>query len=207
MSKKTPRCYIDANVIIDYVAFEYGAGIPSQRQIEMDYVEKIFNHAKDGSILLFSSSISKVECHSIGKDTLVTDDVKKLFSSILGSGKVVRPISPIEPILEMARDMQWDGFPLPGNMDKIHIASAIFSKCTEFITFDGFRREYYKRNHLDDFACIEELCKAHNISVVYPSETFVAQKEYALHVRELLKKKKREEDERKKQKWIALPSG
>lgn len=207
MGKKQPRCYIDSNVVIDYVSFSFGFSIKDERTEEMDYVQKILNSAKGGSILLYSSDITKLECTHAGDKSKLTEEIKRKFRSILDSGEVIRSISVNSLIIENARDMQWNGFPLPGNIDKIHIASAIFSNCEELITFDGFRREYYRSKHLDDYACIEELSKSYKLSVVYPSESCVAQREYYYDMKEKVAKQKKKDSEMKKQKQLTFFDG
>ncbi|WP_144302076.1 type II toxin-antitoxin system VapC family toxin [Oceanidesulfovibrio indonesiensis] len=141
---------------------------------EMDYVQKILAAAKDGSIYLISSAITKIECLHDGSEGAVSQEAIRLFKSILDSGRVVRTISVSNVIIENARQMYWDKFPMPSNIDKIHIASAIFTECSEIITFDNYNRAKKK----NDFACIEELCKQYGLSIVYPSESAIAKMEY-----------------------------
>lgn len=62
-----------------------------------------------------------------------------MFNSILLSGKGgVIPIQPTELIIRKARDLRWThNIKLRGAMDNLHVASALFVECDEFITDDG----------------------------------------------------------------------
>ncbi len=65
-----------------------------------------------------------------------TENVKRLFNSILVSGKVVRLADLTLGIAERARDLEWlHGITL-GGADAIHVATAITLGCKEFFTFD-----------------------------------------------------------------------
>jgi predicted nucleic acid-binding protein len=196
MSKSTPKCYIDSNVIIDYVAGSFNE-LDEGRKEEMEYVSKILNSARGSQIQLYTSSVTKMECYHIGDKSCVAEEVKNIFKSIFNSGVVIREIPVSGFVTELVRDMRWENFPLPNSMDTIHIASAIFAHCDEIITFDGFRREAIKKKKQDDEACIVELCKQHNISVVYPSESVVSKMECVEYVAKL-KELQKKEDRKKK---------
>jgi predicted nucleic acid-binding protein len=211
MSRNKPTCYIDSNIIIEYVKFSKDISSDSWEN-EIEFIEKILQSAKDGSIRLVTSVITKLECTHIGDSKYITDDVKNIFRSILDSGEVLITISIHDEIAKRAREMKWAGFPFPSGFDKIHIASAIEVGCCEIISLDGFERDNAKKKsvklasknskeRIADDACVQQLQRQYGIEVVFPSDSVVARREYKLHgeeVRHKAKIKKTEEDKARK---------
>jgi len=73
-------------------------------------------------------------------DGAPTEEVKRLFNSILVSGKVVLLTQMTQTIAERARDLHWDHGINLGGADAIHVATALTVGCSEFLTFDANKR-------------------------------------------------------------------
>lgn len=182
------RTYLDSCVIIDYVKNECGVHLCEDRTRELEYLEKLFESAKAGQTKLFTSSVTIFECLHIGNNHEVPEEAKRLFTSITGSGRVVIPVSLTPVMSEIARQLYWDGVPLPRKNDRLHVATATEIGCSEFVTFDG----------LDGDDRIMYLCQQYGLSVVYPSETNVAQQEYHSWVSEKKESERRQIEAKEK---------
>lgn len=142
MTKNVKKIYFDANCFIDIVSHDKTTKMD-------DHVWHCFNLLKasqDGEVEVFTSLLTLTECLGVKNkagETVVTEEVKRLFNSILLSGQGgVTIIEPTEIIILKARDLRWnDGIKLKGAMDMIHVASAIEVGCCEFITTEKRRFE------------------------------------------------------------------
>ncbi len=87
---------------------------------------------------IFTSMLTIAECTHANESThQEKEETRRLFKSILESGKVVKLISPTLGIIANARDLRWEHeINIHGAMDSIHVASAINHKCSELITLD-----------------------------------------------------------------------
>jgi predicted nucleic acid-binding protein len=92
-----------------------------------------------------------------------TDEVKRLFNSILTSGKVVHLAQMTQAIAERARDLHWEHKINLGGADAIHVATALTVGCKEFLTFD-------RKKARSPLAFAPELAKL-GLRVILPSNT------------------------------------
>lgn len=96
---------------------------------------KILDDAKKGNIRVLTGNITISECQHLSG--FVDDEIKRLFQSILTSGRVVRIVADNIFIAERARNLMWDYQIKMSGADAHHVATALESKCNEFITTDA----------------------------------------------------------------------
>ena len=127
------RIYMDSNCFIESVKSKIGTAEPA-RANDLWHLQQLLTAATRGEVEVITSYISIAECKHAGGPP--TDEVKRLFRSILSSGKVVKLAQLTKGISERARDLQWeDGINLAG-ADSIHVATALNTGCKEFLSFD-----------------------------------------------------------------------
>jgi len=131
-----PKIYVDSCCFIDAAKYGDASTAPAERQEDIKYIQQILKAAKDGIISVYTSSLTIAECTHIGEHP-PSDEIKRLFRSVLASGKVVQLISDSLFIAERARDLRWDHDITLRGGDAIHVASALELGCAEFITDDG----------------------------------------------------------------------
>jgi hypothetical protein len=91
-------------------------------------------------------------------------ETRALFVDFLTSGVVVELVEPDIFVTERARDLLWKDNILLSGADSIHVATALFGKCVEFLTLDGkIRKQKFG-------AAVPELKKI-GLSVIRPSQT------------------------------------
>lgn len=98
-------------------------------------MERLLKAANNEEISLFTSSISVAECVSAGDDW--GNDVQEFFIGVLTSGRMFKLVQDTIFVAELARDLRWKHNIKLKGMDAIHVASALESKCTEFLTWDS----------------------------------------------------------------------
>lgn len=96
---------------------------------------QILDLAKRGQMRVLTGNITISECQHLSG--FVDENVKRLFQSILTSGRVVRIVADSIFIAERARNLMWDYNIRLGGADAHHVATALESKCGEFITSDS----------------------------------------------------------------------
>lgn len=96
---------------------------------------KMLEAAGRGYIRVLTGTLTISECTHLSG--VVDDEVKRLFRSILSSGKVVRLVTDTVFIAERARDLKWVYNVHLRGADATHVASALESGCKEFITDDN----------------------------------------------------------------------
>ena len=96
---------------------------------------QILDLAKRGQIRVLTGNITISECQHLSG--FVDENVKRLFQSVLTSGRVVRIVADSIFIAEKARNLMWDYNIRLGGADAHHVATALESKCSEFITSDS----------------------------------------------------------------------
>jgi predicted nucleic acid-binding protein len=90
--------------------------------------------AERGEIDVLTANLTNSECQHL--DGLHDEEVRRLFRSLLTSGKVIKIVTDSVFISERAQELRWTyGINLRG-ADAHHLATAIESGCEEFITFD-----------------------------------------------------------------------
>lgn len=133
MSKDKDKIYIDSCCIIDIARRQKKQKIESSSDDDLDRIEILMRAAKNGDIDLYTSTLSIAECRH-AKGTL-DEDIKRLFNSILQSGKICILVDPHPFIMEDARDLYWKhGIEGLSGADSVHIATAIYHDCKEFLT-------------------------------------------------------------------------
>lgn len=95
---------------------------------------KILDAASKGQLRVETANITISECQHL--KGLVTPEIKRLFRSILSSGKIVRIITDSIFISERAQELRWTYDINLSGADAHHVASALEANCEEFITFD-----------------------------------------------------------------------
>jgi predicted nucleic acid-binding protein len=129
-----PRIYSDANPIIELAKFGKKTHDPS-RERDLWMMNQMLKAANNGEIDLYTSTISVAECVAAGDD--YDKDVQEFFIGVLTSGRMFKLVQDTIFVAERARDLRWkDNIRLKG-MDAIHVASALDSGCTEFLTWDS----------------------------------------------------------------------
>ncbi len=95
---------------------------------------KMLDDAKKGNIRVLTGNITISECQHLSG--FVDEEIKRLFRSILTSGRIVRIVADSIFIAERARNLMWDYQIKLGGADAHHVATALESNCSEFITSD-----------------------------------------------------------------------
>jgi len=132
-----PRIYIDAAPFIDLVKVKVGAGITSDISRDAWAVENLLAAAREGLILVFTSTLTIAECTHVG-DPVKLNAAKPFFYGLLASGKSgVRLVQTTFSIVERARDLRWLNQVGLKGADAVHVASALHMQCDELLTGDG----------------------------------------------------------------------
>lgn len=130
-----PRLYMDSCCFIDAAKHKINATLSTDRLNDVWFVQQCLKASEAHDIEVFTSTLTIAECQSAGGD--MSDDVKKLFRSVLTSGKIVTLAQMTLGIAEKARDLRWVyGVNLKG-ADAIHVATALAMNCTEFFSTDN----------------------------------------------------------------------
>src|SRR5687767_11916687 len=101
---------------------------------------KLLDAAEKGEVSILTANLTNSECQHL--DGLYTAEMRRLFRSILTSGKIVKLVTDTVFISERAQELRWvHGINLSGG-DAHHLATALEAGCEEFITYDnGFLRQ------------------------------------------------------------------
>ena len=136
------RIYMDSCCFIESVKSTIGTA-QEGRDGDLWYIKQLLKASKDGSIEIITSYLTLAESrHARGKGiTEPTDEAKRLFRSILCSGKVVKLAQLTRATAELARDLHWDHGINLGGADAIHVATALKTGCKEFLSFDAEKRK------------------------------------------------------------------
>ncbi len=133
------RLYMESCCFIDVAKYTLGykhliddlAG----KEQHIQYCIKMLEAAKFGDLRILTANLTISECKHL--DGYVDDEVKRLFRSILSSGRIVRIVTDNIFIGEMARDLLWEHDIHLRGADGTHVASALYSNCEELITWDS----------------------------------------------------------------------
>jgi predicted nucleic acid-binding protein len=160
------KIYIDSCFFIEAVKTSVGDPTDADTN-DIWYVQKCLEASKNGDIQVITSHLTIAESRKAKGEP--SDKVKRLFNSILLSGKVLKLGALTQKIAELARDLEWQhGINLSG-ADAIHVATALKLQCKEFFTFDSKRKSPLKYK--------AELSKL-GLTVIYPSETSLLPSKY-----------------------------
>ena len=119
------RVYFDSCCFIDMVKVDLGKddlSISEDRKKDVWFLRRLSDAAFNNDIEIITSTLTIAECLHVG-DGQMNDEGKEQISA--------------DPfVCEMARDLHWKNNILLRGADLIHIASAMFTDCKEFITTD-----------------------------------------------------------------------
>ncbi len=139
-----PVVYMDACCFIDLAKSALSVPTLREREPHIFYCRKFLDAARAKDAVVYTSTISVVECVNI-KDTtapgcpIVEDDgARTLFRGMLMSAKSgVMPVMPMPKITELARDLRWVHDITCKPVDAVHIATALAMKCSHMFSTDG----------------------------------------------------------------------
>lgn len=140
MSK--PLVYMDSCCFIDMVAFDTGNHIPDNRKKLIWHYKQLLLASRKKDITVITSFLTLSECLYVRdekRNPILTDEVKRLYNSILLSGRELGGVYSVMPdhfIIKKSRSLNWDDGIVLDPFDSLHIATAIEKCCSEFITTD-----------------------------------------------------------------------
>jgi len=104
---------------------------------------KLLDAAQRNEVVILTANLTNSECQHL--DGLVTAEMRRLFRSILTSGKIVRLVTDTVFISERAQELRWIHDIALSGADAHHLATALEAGCEEFITYDnGFLKKKEK---------------------------------------------------------------
>jgi predicted nucleic acid-binding protein len=135
------RVYLDSACFIDLANVEVNKPLAEPRKKNLWFVKNILEAHRNGDVTAYTSTLTIAECTHASGD--VSESVKSLFRKLLTSGQYVQLVQPDPFVCEDARDLRWKhGIALSG-ADAVHVASALYMKCDELITFDGKAKDAF----------------------------------------------------------------
>ena len=172
MAKLNPlRVYADACCFSEVASYSEGVH-NGNRKLDILFFHALMHAALDGKVEIVTSTLTIAECQYVGgsKNKVLTNDVKRLFRAVLCSNNVVVLAQPTVLVCEKAQDLRWvDGLSFKG-ADAVHVATAIKTGCTEFITHDD--------NSIGTHDKKKALLKEFGLTVVHPRDTKALPQEY-----------------------------
>ncbi|MEA2062811.1 MAG: PIN domain-containing protein [Gemmatimonadota bacterium] len=142
MKNNKPAVYIDSCCFIDMVAYDTSNKVLEDRKEHIWYYKRLLSASKNEDITVVTSYLTINECLHVKDDDdkkVLDENVKNLFNSILLSGQQfggVYSAVPDEFILEHARNLNWEHDIRLDPFDSLHIATALWEQCDEFVTTD-----------------------------------------------------------------------
>lgn len=142
MSSKPPRIYTDACCFIE--AVKYRRSLPlsvpahslADRELDCWFFKRLCDASRDGAVTLVTSMLSIAECTHADEPSGPSQATKDVLIEFLTSGTVVELVEADIFVMERSRDLLWnDNIKLAG-ADSIHVATALLSECSEFLTLD-----------------------------------------------------------------------
>lgn len=144
MQTEPSRIYIESCPYIDMA--KHHAQMPlatnkadqAIREKNVWFCKKILEAARDRKLSVYTSMNTMAECTHVGDGkSIPSENVKRFYMGLLGSGKSgVELIQSTLTVIEQSRSLRWNSGIMLGGMDSIHLASALFKQCEEFITTD-----------------------------------------------------------------------
>jgi len=129
------RVYIDSCCFIDAVKVEVGNVVSTDREKDVWFLKRLMEAHRDKAVRIFTSTLTIAECTHVGEFP-ISDKVKSEFTRLLLSGQYVHLVQMTPFIATDARDLRWNRGMSVRGPDGIHIASALFMKCEEFLSCD-----------------------------------------------------------------------
>jgi hypothetical protein len=135
--------YMDSCCVIDVAKYTLGhkdkISALEEKEKHIQYCIKILKAAENGDMRVLTALLTISECKHL--DGYIDDEVKRLFRSILSSGRVIKIITDNIFIGELDRDLLWEHDIHLSGADSTHIASALYAGCEEFVTWDGITKK------------------------------------------------------------------
>lgn len=133
------RIYMESSCFIDVAKYKLGyqhlIDDLAAREEHIQYCIKMLKAAEFNDLRVLTANLTVSECKYI--NGRLDDEIKRLFRSILSSGRIVRLVTDNIFIGEIARDFLWEhDIHFKRGADGIHVATALYSNCGEFITYD-----------------------------------------------------------------------
>lgn len=169
------KIYLDSCCFIDLAKQTKGIPLTPEKSDGAWFSARLLEAARDGKIKIYTSGFTQVECIGVkekdeANSPMIFDaDVRRLFESILSSGKSgVLPVEPGYFITKAARDLYWTHGVTCKPADRLHLATAISVGCAEFLTGDGRINQTQRRLVNKNFG----------LSVISPKDTKALPSEY-----------------------------
>ena len=168
------RVYFDSCCFIDMVKIDLNKDdltIPEERKNNVWFLKRLSDASFNGDIEIVTSTVTVAECIHFG-DGKIDDKGKDLFMKYLMSGRVVLQVSTDPFVAERARDLYWKHNIYLKGADLIHVASAIMTNCSEFITTD--ERILKRGKFIDSIPAINAL----GLNIIQASESKILPASY-----------------------------
>jgi predicted nucleic acid-binding protein len=140
VTTKVPNLYFDSCCFIDMVRASVLDISAEGRDKEVWFYRNLLEASKNNEVNVYTSYLTVAECWCIKDDkdaVFLTDEVRRLFDSILLSGRAgVTTVLPTKIIIDYARNLRWERAIALRPYDSLHVATAIEMECSEFITTD-----------------------------------------------------------------------
>jgi hypothetical protein len=131
----TKRIYLDSCCFIE-LALDATNGKLAEGGKFVWYLRTLLRAARDKQVTVLTSMFTLAEC--VSAKGAIDERVQQLFRSLLGSGSSgVTPWQMDIFVLDRARDLRWKHGVNLRPADSVHVATALESRCDEFLTWDG----------------------------------------------------------------------
>lgn len=139
--------YMESPCFIDIAKYQLGMQNSiddlANKEPHIQACIKLLDAAEKGQVVILTANLTNSECQHL--DGLVTAEMRRLFRSILTSGKIVRLVTDTVFISERAQELRWVHDIRLSGADAHHLATALEAGCEEFITYDnGFLKQKEK---------------------------------------------------------------
>jgi predicted nucleic acid-binding protein len=130
--------YMESCCFIDLAKYQLGLKETiddlAKKESHIQGCIKILDAASKGRVRVETANITISECQHL--KGLVTPEIKRLFRSILSSGRIVHIITDSIFISERAQELRWTYDINLSGADAHHVASALEAGCEELVTYD-----------------------------------------------------------------------
>ena len=145
------RVYFDACCFIDMAQLSLNLGLESGRDDHAFFCKQFIDASRAKEAVVVTSTLTLAECIAV-KDfskmendpsrKIVSDEIRRLFEMMILSGTSgVMPYQQTPATTRKAVELSFDHRLTLGAMDRLHIATALISKCTHLVTSDKYKNE------------------------------------------------------------------